>query len=69
MQRPKLKCKGLCFSLNYSGEYVGFAFALSQTNGRLEAFGQRLQDWHGRYILPAGRCRCKNGITQAKAHL
>ncbi|HXP63412.1 MAG TPA: hypothetical protein VN829_23115 [Dongiaceae bacterium] len=48
----------LACSRNYSGDYVAFELARSQTLDNLESFGRRLAEWHDRYLVPEGKCEC-----------
>ena len=48
-------------SKNYSGDYVAFDLARSQTLENLESFGRQLAEWHDRYLAGTARCECKNG--------
>jgi len=49
----------LACSRNYSGDYVAFELARSQTIANLEAFSQRLAEWHDRYLQGTERCDCR----------
>jgi len=49
----------LACSRNYSGDYVAFELARSQTLDNLESFGRRLAAWHDRYLKGTERCECR----------
>ncbi len=49
----------LACSTNYKGEFIAKELMHEQTVDNLDAFGDRLNEIHNKYIKPKNRCYCK----------